>query len=77
MTYSFPQFKVEITNPTIEVNLNSIGDKALDKLLSVDIKLNTDTSSFGLTALDMPYLDTWEDSDVQGMVLNWLTQFEI
>jgi hypothetical protein len=77
MTYKFPQFKVEITNPTIEVNLNSIGDKALDKLLSVDIKLNTDTSSFGLTALDMPYLDTWEDSDVQGMVLNWLTQFEI
>ena len=77
MTYKFPQFKVEIINPTIEVNLNSIGDKALDKLLSVDIKLNTDTSSFGLTALDMPYLDTWEDSDVQGMVLNWLTQFEI
>jgi hypothetical protein len=77
MTYKFPQFKVEITNPTIEVNLNSIGDKALDKLLSVDIKLNTDTSSFGLTALDMPYLDTWEDSEVEGMVLNWLTQFEI
>ena len=77
MTYKFPQFKVEIINPTIEVNLNSIGDKALDKLLSVDIKLNTDTSSFGLTALDMPYLDTWEDSEVEGMVLNWLTQFEI
>jgi hypothetical protein len=77
MTYKFPQFKVEITNPTIEVNLNSIGDKALDKLLSVSLVLNTDTASFGVTALDMPYLDTWEDSEVEGMVLNWLTQFEI
>jgi hypothetical protein len=77
MTYKFPQFKVEITNPTIEVNLNSIGDKALDKLLSVDIKLNTDTASFGVTALDMPYVDTWEDDDVEGMVMIWLQQFEV
>jgi hypothetical protein len=25
----------------------------------------------------MPYLDTWEDDDVEGMVMIWLTQFEI
>jgi len=77
MIYKFPQFNVEISNPTISVDLNSIGDKALDKLLSVNIKLNTDTASFGVTALDMPYTDTWEDGEVEGMVVNWLTQFEI
>jgi hypothetical protein len=42
MTYLFPQFKVEISNPTISVNLNTIQDKAIDKLLSVDVVLTTD-----------------------------------
>jgi hypothetical protein len=77
MTYLFPQFKVEISNPTIFVNLNTIQDKAIDKLLSVDVVLNTDSATFGVTAIDMPYTDTWEDDDVKGMVLNWLKQFEI
>ena len=77
MTYLFPQFKVEISNPTIFVNLNTIQDKAIDQLLSVDVVLTTDSATFGVTANDMPYTDTWEDDDVKGMVLNWLKQFEI
>jgi len=77
MTYKFPQFKVEISNPTISVNLDSIGDKAISKLLSVGVTLTTDTASFGLDALDMPYTNTWEDSEVEGMVIQWLTQFEL
>jgi hypothetical protein len=77
MTYKFPQFKVEISNPKISVNLNTIQDKAIDKLLSVDVVLNTDSATFGVTANDMPYKDTWDDDDVEGMVLNWLKQFEI
>jgi hypothetical protein len=76
-TYKFTQFKVEIVNPTITIDLNSIGDKALDKLLAVDILLTTDTASFGVRAEDMSYVDTWEDSEVQGMVNIWLTQFEV
>jgi hypothetical protein len=55
MTYLFPQFKVEISNPTIFVNLNTIQDKAIDKLLSVDVVLTTDSAEFGVTATDMPY----------------------
>lgn len=77
MTYKFEQFKVEISNPTISVNLNTIQDKAIDQLLSVDVLLTTDSATFGVTANDMPYTDTWEDSEVEGMVLNWLKQFEI
>jgi hypothetical protein len=77
MTYLFPQFKVEILNPTISVNLNTIQDKAIDQLLSVDVVLTTDTATFGVTATDMPYSDTWEDDDVEGMVFIWLKQFEI
>ena len=77
MTYLFPQFKVEILNPTISVNLNTIQDKAIDQLLSGDVFLTTDTARFGVTASDMPYTDTWEDSEVEGMVVKWLKQFEV
>ena len=77
MTYKFEQFKIEIVNPIIEVNLNTIQDKAIDQLLSVNVVLTTDTAKFGVTAIDMPYTDTWEDSEVEGMVVKWLKQFEI
>ena len=77
MTYKFPQFKVEISNPIISVDLDTIQDKAISKLLSVSLTLETDSATFGVTAEDMPYVDTWEDDDVEGMVMIWLTQFEI
>ena len=77
MTYKFPQFNVEISNPTISVNLNTIQDKAIDQLLSVDVVLTADTATFGVTATDMPYADTWEDDDIEGMVFIWLKQFEV
>jgi hypothetical protein len=76
MTYKFPQFKVEISNPTISIDLDTIQDKAISKLLSVSVTLATDSATFGVTAEDMPYSETWEDSEIEGMVLNWLTQFE-
>ena len=77
MTYKFPQFNVEILNPKISVNLNTIQDKAIDQLLSVDVLLTTDSATFGVTASDMPYSDTWEDNEVEGMVVKWLKQFEV
>jgi hypothetical protein len=77
MTYKFPQFKVQIVNPTIAINLNTISDKALDKLLSVDIILSTTTATFGVRAEDMPYTITWEDVDVPDMVNIWLAQFAV
>lgn len=77
MKLKFPQFNVEITNPTIEVDLNTIGDRAIDKLLSVDVILRTDSAKFGVRAEEMPYETTWNDSDIQLMVENWLEQFEV
>jgi hypothetical protein len=77
MTYKFPQFQVEITDPTISINLNTIGDKAIDKLLSVFIILTTASAQFGVRAEDMPYTDTWEDSDIPDMVNIWLAQFAV
>jgi len=77
MTYKFPQFQVQIVNPTVSINLNTIGDKAIDKLLAVDVLLTTDTAEFGVRAEDMPYTDSWEDSDIPAMVNIWLGQYAV
>ena len=77
MTYKFPQFQVEITDPAISINLNTISDKALDKLLGVDVLLNTNYAQFGVRAENMPYTDTWDDSDITDMVNIWLAQFAV
>jgi hypothetical protein len=77
MTYKFPQFQVEITDPAISINLNTISDKALDKLLGVDVLLTTASAEFGVRAEDMPYVDTWDDADIPDMVNIWLAQFAV
>jgi len=77
MTYKFPQFQVEITSPAISINLNTISDKALDKLLGVDVLLTTASAQFGVRAENMPYTDTWDDADVPDMVNIWLAQYAV
>jgi hypothetical protein len=77
MTYKFPQFQVEITDPAISINLNTISDKAIDKLLGVDVLLTTASAQFGVRAEDMPYVDTWDDADIPDMVNIWLAQYAI
>jgi hypothetical protein len=77
MTYKFPQFQVEITDPAISINLNTISDKAIDKLLGVDVLLTTASAQFGVRAENMPYTDTWDDADIPDMVNIWLAQYAI
>ncbi len=77
MTYKFPQFQVEITDPVISINLNTISDKAIDKLLGVDVLLTTTSAQFGVRAENMPYTDTWDDADVPDMVNIWLAQYAV
>jgi len=76
-TYKFSQFNIEIVNPTIEIDLNTIQDQAINKLLSVDVLLITNTAKFGVIAENMPYVNTWDDNDIPDMVNIWLTQFNI
>jgi hypothetical protein len=77
MTYKFPQFQVEITDPAISINLNTISDKAIDKLLGVDVLLTTASAQFGVRAENMPYTDTWDDADIPDMVNIWLAQYAV
>jgi hypothetical protein len=76
MRYKFEQFKVEIEPTEILVDLNTIRDKAIDKQLSVDIILVCEGGKFGVTAENMLYVDSWSDSDIEAMAVEWLTQYE-
>lgn len=74
-TYSFPQFSVTIKDPEVDILMNTIGDKAVDKLLSIDVVLTTTTAQFGVRLEDMPYDPTWDDSDIPTMVNDKLQQY--
>ena len=76
-TYKFPEFNVEIVNPTVTINMNTIGDMAIDQLLSVDIVLTVPGATFGVRMEDMPYTDTWDDSDIPDMVNIALQAYEV
>ena len=75
MTYKFEQFKVEITNPTIEVKL--VNDNIIDKVCSVEILLTTDTAKFGVQLDGFTYAETWEDADVLNWVNEELKKYEV
>ena len=74
-TYNFPEFSVTITDPSVDIMMNTIADKAIDKTLSVDIVLTTNTAQFGVRLTDMPYDVTWDDADISGMVNNKLQEY--
>lgn len=76
-TYKFPQFNVEISEPVVSIDMNTIGDKAIDKLLAVNITLVVPGAKFGVRMEDMPYTDTWDDSDLPAMVDTALEAFEV
>jgi hypothetical protein len=75
-TYNFPQFKVEIVNPTIEIQ--QVNDALTSKTCSVDILLKTDSAKFGVNMQGFTYDESWEDADIENWVLNVeLPKYEI
>ena len=77
ITYKFPQFKVEIVNPTVTVDMRTLRDNAIDNLLSADVLLETDSAKFGVTLENMPYIDNWYNEDVLPMCIEKLKEYEL
>jgi hypothetical protein len=74
-TYKFEQFKVEIINPTIEVQ--SVNDNIKEKTCAVGLLLTTDSAKFGVTLNGFTYDETWEDEDVYLWVEKELKKYEV
>jgi len=52
-TYKFEQFKVEITNPTVSANEDTIQIQVSKSTISVDVLLETKDAKFGLLLDDI------------------------
>lgn len=65
-TYSFPQFKATITDPTITVG--QVNDSIQEKTCSVYVFLETEKARFGVQFFGFQYAKTWEYSDIESFV---------
>lgn len=73
--YNFPQFKVEIVNPSVTVDMTQITDNTVQKELTVNVLLETDSAKFGVSLDAVKYDDVWYDADVYDLVINRLKDF--
>lgn len=76
--YKFPQFNIEIIDPTIEVNpiVNDLNPNAMT--LTADVVLETDTAKFGVRLTDVPVNDLNYDYDeLVARVTTKLQDYEI
>ena len=78
MTYKFEQFKTEITDPIIIVDMTNIADNTVSTMLTVNVTLQTPNAKmYGVSLDKIPYVKTWSDSQIQGLVMERLKDFEI
>jgi hypothetical protein len=76
MNYKFPDFNIEIINPTITVV--NVSDKIQLKYCIVSILLVDEVQTkFGFTFPNLfTYVDSWEDTDIDAWVNKELIQYE-
>lgn len=48
MTYRFSQFNLDIVNPVVDANEDSISIQPTSNTIAVDITLTTDSATFGI-----------------------------
>ena len=70
-TYKFPQFNIEIINPTITIT--TVHDSIQIKECSVDVLLTTSDANFGVTFTGFTYTADWNDQDI----INWVNNVEL
>jgi len=74
-TYKFPQFNVEIVDPTIEVI--TIHDTIAQKTCAVDVLLFTPTANFGVTLNGFTYVSDWNDEEVEIWTMVELSKYAV
>jgi hypothetical protein len=78
MKYKFNQFNVEITNPIVSANEDTIQLQVSKNTISVDVLLETDTAKFGLLLEDIQVVNfNYENYDnLMLRVVDRLKDFE-
>ena len=70
-TYKFPQFNVEITDPSVEIT--NVADNIQQKTCSASVLLTTPSAEFGVQFDGFSYVDSWEDQDI----IDWVNNVEL
>lgn len=70
-TYKFPQFNIEIINPTVTVT--TVLDNIIDKVCAANVILATDSTNFGVTFEGYTYTSDWNDQDI----IDWVNNVEL
>ena len=78
MTYKFEQFKTEITDPIVIVDMTNIADNTIESTLTIGVTLQTQNAKmYGVSLDKIPYVKTWSDSQIEGLVMERLKDFVI
>ena len=70
-TYKFPQFNVEIKNPTVTVT--TVTDNILERVCSASVILSTPSTNFGVEFSGYIYTTDWNDQDI----IDWVNNVEL
>jgi len=78
-TYKFNQFNVEIIDPAVWADEDTIQLQVSKNTISVDVTLTTDTAKFGVHLTDIPVENLNYEGYVNliARVLNRLNDFEV
>ena len=78
MTYRFEQFNTEITDPIVIVDMTNIADNTIESTLTIGVTLQTPNAKmYGVSLDKIPYVTTWSDSQIEGLVMERLKDFAI
>ena len=78
MTYKFEQFKTEITDPIVVVDMTNVADNTIESTLTIGVTLTTPNAKmYGVSLDKIPYVKTWEDSQIESLVMERLKDFAI
>jgi hypothetical protein len=70
-TYKFPQFNVEIINPTVTVT--TVTDNILERVCSANVILSTTSTNFGVEFTGYIYSADWNDQEI----IDWVNEVEL
>ena len=70
-TYKFPQFNVEIINPTVTVT--TVTDNIIERVCSASVILSTPSTNFGVEFIGYTYSVDWNDQEI----INWVNNVEL
>jgi hypothetical protein len=70
-TYKFPQFNVEIIDPTVTVI--KVTDDIINRVCGADVTLTTPSTIFGVNFYGYTYTADWNDQEI----IDWVNNVEL